>query len=283
MATLYYKEYKDKFVSTLEKAFLKAMSLESEESKSEETGEPEGRKRSRTTNTHEVLASAKGISLMEDVDRFSLETMVEKRLIHPEMKDRRLLDRYRNIRTKLLADNRKENFVTLVTSVVPYENSSLVTGNLAATFSLDEAKTTMLIEADISNPRLNDLFDMTNRKGLVDYLSTSMGDCSQILNKTGVPRLRFVPSGFAKENSAEYFTSNKMNEFVSELIERYPDRYPIINAPCVVNSADTRILIELCDRVLLVIPYGMCTDEQVMHAALTIGEEKLAGVVLDGF
>lgn len=280
-------------MSTLEKAFLKATELEGEQTSPtpivksrEERSEPSDKNSSGSVpRQHQVEQKTDGnsISLMDDATFYSTETLIEKQIIFSKMKDAQLLDRYRNIRTNLLSGAERNNFVTLVTSVVPDGGSSLVAANLAATFSLDTAKTTMLIEADISNSELSELFDMSDREGLIDYLSTAMGDCSQILNQTGVPRLRFVPSGLAKENSAEYFTSVKMSEFIKELVERYPDRYPIINAPCVVNSADTRILLELCEKVILVIPYGKCSDEQIMHAAFTIGEKKLAGVVLDGF
>jgi len=285
-------------MSTLEKAFLKAMRQEDEAAAKPELSHSSiERTQDRThldrlevkaeapkaKEAQDIVSSRQGISQMEQVNRYSPLELVEKRFVHTGMKDKILLDRYRNIRTKLLSDAKKSNFLTIITSVVPYENSGMVAANLAATFALDEAKTSMLLEADISNPTLNELFDMPDREGLIDFLESEEWDSCEVLQKTGIPRLRFVPSGLHRENSAEYFTSTKMNEFVKELVERYPDRYPIINAPCVINSADTRILIELCEKVVLVVPYGMCSDEEVMQAALAIGEKKLAGVILDGF
>lgn len=291
-------------MSTLEKAFLKAMSLEAEENDSDNKNKAETQSQivakktnedlnleklnlelgsSQVKETHEIVLSRTGISRMEEMTPFSSIKLIEKRLIYANMLDKQLLDRYRNIRTKLLSQTKNENFVTLVTSVIPCENSGLIAANLAATFSLDEAKTSMLVEADIGNPTLNQLFEMKEENGLIEYLESDSLDSNHVLHKTGVPRLSFVPSGIKRENSAEYFTSTKMAEFVKELVGRYPDRYPIINAPCVINSADTRILIELCEKVVLVVPYGRCSDEEIMQAALAIGEKKLAGVVLDDF
>jgi len=277
-------------MSTLEKAFLKAMSSESAVEKTEKNEDEYNLSRlsiskniPHAKETHEITTSRQGISQIAEVEKFSISTLIEKRLIYSIMKDKKLLERYRTIRTKLLSDTKKENFVTIVTSVIPYENNALIAANLAATFSFDEAKTSMLVEANIGNPKLNQLFDMTDKKGLIDYLESDSRDSSEVLQKTGVPRLGFVPSGLHRENSSEYFSSSKMKEFIKELVDRYPDRFPIINAPCVIESADTRILIEHCEKVVLVIPYGKCSDEQVMQAALSIGEEKLAGVILDGF
>lgn len=233
--------------------------------------------------THQITNSRQGISQIAEGEQYSIATLKEKRLIHSAMKDKQLLDRYRNIRTKLLSDTKKENFVTILTSVIPHDNNALIAANLAASFSLDETKTTMLIEANIGYPKLNQLFDMTDKKGLIDYLESNDWDSSNVLQKTGIPRLGFVPSGLHRENSSEYFSSSKMKDFINELVSRYPDRFPIINAPCIIDSADTSILLEHCEKAVLVVPYGKCSDEQVMQAALTIGEKKLAGIILDGF
>jgi len=285
-------------MSTLEKAYIKAMNLEAKEVNNSERDSniveraedysESGRlhldtPRPQAKEAHDIVTSRVGISQMNEVESYSSKTLMEKRLINPKMKDRQLLDRYRNIRTKLLSISKKENFITLVTSVVPDISSALVAGNIAATFALDEAKTSMLVEADINNPQLNNLFDMSEKKGLIEFLDSDTLDTNEVLLKTGIPRLRFIPSGLHRENSAEYFTSTKMAQFIKELVVRYPDRYPVINAPCVLNSADTRILIELCDKVVLVVPYGKCSDEEIMQAAIAIGDEKLAGAVLDGF
>ena len=239
-----------------------------------------------TRERHEIASSRTSISRMAIGLKFSKEELRERRLLQADMTDGVLLDRYRNIRTKLLARSKNDtgdNFITLVTPVIPYSDSSLVAANLAAVFSLDEAKTSILVEANVNDPKLNDLFYNEKNKGLIEYLESDEVDMSSMILKTGVPRLCFVPSGLSKENSAEYFTSQKMKRFIKELLTRYPDRFPIVNSGSVINSADTRILVALCDVVVLVIPYGMCSDEEVMQAALAIGEDKLAGVVLDGF
>ncbi len=274
-------------MSTLERAYLKAMKV------AEDTGEDEKQSiiEQATQNlpkvnkkkVEEITSSRAGISQMAQVEVYTPEVLKNKRLIYTGMPDTVLLERYRTLRTKLLSRSKKSNFTTLVTSVVSESNSHLIAANVAATFALDEAKTAMLVESNIREALLNRLFDLADSKGMIDYLESEQWNSQEILYKTGIPRLRFVPSGLKRENSAEYFTTDKMDSFVKELISRYPDRYPIINAPSIDESADTRILIELCDVVVLVVPYGKCSEEQVMQAAMAIGEDKLAGVVLDDF
>ncbi|TQV74578.1 polysaccharide biosynthesis protein [Aliikangiella marina] len=274
-------------MSTLEKAYLKAMKISEdvEDHEKKQLIEEASEKLPLVTkkNSKDLADSRTGISQMEQAKNFTLKELQDKSLIYPGMKNSTLLDRYRTLRTKLLSLSRDQNFVTLVTSVVPESNSHLIAANLAATFALDEAKTSMLIESNIRYPHLNDIFEMRESRGMIDFLENEEWESGEVLYKTGIPRLRFVPSGLPRENSAEYFTTDKMSHFVRELVGRYPDRYPIINAPSIEDSADTRILIELCDMVVLVVPYGKCSDEEVMQACLAIGEDKLAGVVLDEF
>ncbi|NVK86643.1 MAG: hypothetical protein HWE13_00885 [Gammaproteobacteria bacterium] len=276
-------------MSTVEKAFLK--SLEGEESKSASDQTEEQQKTedatvsesSRSNVMTRPSASRKSIANMEKKAPFSIEELEQRRLIHLDMKDKGLLNHYRNLRTKLLAKGKSENFVTMVTSVVPDTSSSLVSANLAATFALDESKTSMLIEADIVERSLNSVFDLNDSNGLIDYLESESDGVNSCMHKTRVPRLGFVPSGKVRECSAEYFTSERMETFIKELVNRYPDRFPIINAPSVLSSADTRILLDLCDQVILVVPYAGCSEEDLIQASSTIGADKLSGLVLNNF
>ena len=62
---------------------------------------------------------------------------------------------------------------------------------------------------------------------------------------------------------------------------RYPDRYIILDGPSLEDSADARILAELCDLATIVVPYGLSTTTEVIDAANAIGKTKLAGVVMN--
>ena len=217
-------------------------------------------------------------------DTMSDGELAKKRIIYPRMKDKRLLNIYRNLRTKLLATSKGSNFTTLVTSVVPGGDDSLIAANIAATFAFDEGKTSLLIEGNVFNHSLSNLFNIDKTsKGLMDCLESEEMSVVDILVETGIPRLRFIPSGVARENSSEYFTSEKMRHLIGEISERYPERYPIIEAPGISESADARILLELCDRVVLIIPYGLCSEDDIKNAVNIIGREKLVGVVLNQF
>lgn len=214
------------------------------------------------------------------------DELMAKRLIYPRMWDVKLLNIYRNLRTKLISLNGgRGNFITLVTSVATDCHSSLISANLAAAFAFDEGKTSLLIEGNIYAQSLTRLFDLKEdtTKGLMDYLERDDLSIKDVLHETGINRLRIIPGGKIRENSAEYFSSDKMKSFVRELLAKYPERYPIINAPAIQDSADARILLDLCDQVILVVSYAKSSEEEIKRAVRTIGKEKLAGLVLNQF
>lgn len=224
------------------------------------------------------------IKAMSESFLLSDEQLEAKGIIHPRMEDVRLLNIYRNLRTKLLSAGTGSNFTTLVTAVTEEAETALIGANLAASFAFDEGKTALLVEGNLHRPSLDRLFELDEAApGLVDYLEGEDRPIADVIHATGIPRLRFVPAGRLSGSAGEYFSSEKMHEAIAEIVQRYPDRYPIIAAPSVADSADARILLDLCDQVILVVPYGKCTEQDIRSAAEIIGSSKLAGVVLDEF
>ncbi|MGH1470017.1 MAG: CpsD/CapB family tyrosine-protein kinase [Cellvibrionaceae bacterium] len=275
-------------MSKLETAFSKAMKEQnkqpsnSESSTSDNASGPNN-KLVRSSGKQPAVSPRNQISRMQQEFTFTEDQLADRRLIYPSMKDEKLLNIYRNIRTKLIAKAGSKNFTTLVTSVVPAGGSSLIAANIANVFAFDEGKTSLLIDANVRSPALADLFQLESESGIVDYLESEEMPLDNILYSTGVSRLRLIPVGSQRENATEYFSSERMGQFFNEVVERYAERYPIIDAPSLSDSADTRILIDKCDQVVLVIPYGQCSTQEIKTAARTIGQNKLAGVVLNQF
>ena len=227
------------------------------------------------------ISSAKEIALMEEGDILDNNKLSDLKIIFSEMSDNKIANTYRDLRTVLIQKSQGRNFITMVTSCLPGTGSSSVAMNLSTAFSFDKSKTSLLIDCDLNNPKLDQLLGMGLDQGLTDYLENEDIDVDSILHNTGIKRLRMIPAGTARETAAEYFTSFRMRELMSDLLSRYSDRYIFIDSAPIADSADTRILVELCDFVLLVVPYGRVTKNKVKAAADAIGPDKLLGVVFD--
>lgn len=219
------------------------------------------------------------INRMGEVDRFSPAELERLKLINGSMGNMRILNTFRELRTQLLKMNDKKNFVCMVTSINHGGGASYVAKNLAAVFALDKSKTSLLIDANLYAPSLDELIIGEASTGITDYLHNNQLNIKDVVYATGVPRLRVVPIGEHSEGAAEYFSSDKMQHFIDEIRSRYPDRYIFIDAPPVVDSSEARILTEVSDMVLLVVPHGRTTHDQIEMAIQVVDKEKLVGMV----
>ena len=278
-------------MSKIEKALNKARATGSLRVVPPHGDQTEGDKQLITTSPMPVAASdieqrvsaSALIARMREIAPLDRNALTLNRLIHPEMGENGTVRAFREIRTKIIQKTQGGNCMIMVTSVTGEGGSSFVALNLSAAFAFDAGKTALLMDCNFRNPFLHKLF--TARKepfhGLTDYLENTDMDIADIIHPVGIERLRVVPSGGRREIPAEYFTSIKMKRLLDNIRQRYRERYIILDAPPMTESADTQIIADLCDYVLLVVPYGKVTDAQVDACAKAIGEKKLLGVVFN--
>ena len=137
------------------------------------------------------------------------------------------------------------------------------------------------MDCNLKNPSMHRLFGDGTFHGLTDYMDSSDMDIVEIIHQVGIERLRVIPSGGRREITAEYFSSFKLKQLLVNVTQRYRERYIILDAPPMTETADTQILAEICDYVLLVVPYGRVTDSQVAACAKAISDKKLLGIVFN--
>lgn len=223
----------------------------------------------------------KNIRSMAQVRTFAEEELQKRKIVYAGMPDKKLLNIYRDIRTKLIRKSSGKNFVLLVSSVCDGGGASFNALNIAAAFSLDEAKTSMLLDCNLHRSSFADLVGMEVEAGLTDYLVNDEIDAEDVIYASGVPRVRVVPAGTYTESGAEYFSSVRMTQFIDSIKSRYPDRFIVIDAPALTNSAEARILAELSDYVLMVVPRGKVTQQQIKKSREAVDRDKLIGFIFN--
>lgn len=225
---------------------------------------------------------SKQISRMKEPRRLTTDDMDERRIIYPESPNRGLVNHFRNLRTKLLEKSGGNNFVMVVTGACEGAGSSFIAINLAAAFAFDQAKTAVVIDCNLREPALHSTLDIIPDAGLTDFLDDPDYEIGRILYPTGIPRLRLIPAGSRRETPSEFFTSFRMKQFLQAVRRRYPDRFIILDTAPVSQSPDARILTDLCDYAMLVVPHGKLTVTAIENAAQSLNSEKYVGAVLNG-
>lgn len=209
------------------------------------------------------------------------EELYEKKIIFTGIRQRELLNAYREVCIRLLQKNKTSNLVVMVSSVARIDSTRSFSFNLAATFAFDQYKTALFVdcnsyEADVERYLLEPI-----TRGLSDYLSDTTIPLESIIYPCGIERVRVIPFGTSSESAAENFNSRKMQAFIAEIKQRYPDRFIVLDAPSVQQSPEARILSRHCDCTVLSVPFGKAVTDEVLAAIDVVGKEKFAGLVFN--
>lgn len=241
----------------------------------------QGTSREHTLSLHDLAASSKQIAKMKEPKALSVQTLDHLKIIYPDMADKTVANVYRDLRTRLLQISRGRNFVVMITSLVPKGGSSHIAVNLASSFSFDSTKTSLLVDCNLSSPNLDKVLNVTPTFGLTDFIEDETVTLEQIIYPTGVYRMRVIPVGKRRESTTEYFTSLRMRILMDAIKKRYPDRFVFVDAPSIGQSADAAILADLCDYVLMVVPYGKVTESRIREVLLSLDNRKVTGILMN--
>ncbi len=232
---------------------------------------------------------AASTSSSQEISRMTMEggalaplQLEQRRMIHREASVRRQSDAFREIRTRLLELAGQQNFVTLVAAVSARSGGSFVARNLAAAFAFDETKTSLLIDCNLRYPSQHKVMGVDPvAGGLTDFIDRPAMGIESVLYQTGIPRLRLIPAGGARENGSECFSSFRMRTVLDSLRSRYADRYLFLDGPPIRGAPDARILSDMADFVVVVAGYGRDTPTAISQAVANFEPGKLAGVVFN--
>lgn len=217
---------------------------------------------------------------MAGVHEFTPEQLDKLQLVHGKSRSKELLKSFRDLRTRVYEHAKGSNFICMVCSVVSDGGGSFVASNLAASIVLDKTKTAVLVDCNVYSEHSNRLLPVPANVGLIDYLDDENLSLEHIVYASGIPRLRVLPLGENDDGGAEKFSSSRMKQAFSELKGRYPDRYIIVDASSMTDyDAEARIISELCDMIVLVVPEGRVTKVEIERVLESVDRNKLVGLV----
>jgi receptor protein-tyrosine kinase/non-specific protein-tyrosine kinase len=170
------------------------------------------------------------------------------------------------------------NNLLLVTSSVQDEGKSLTSLNLAISLAQEYDHTVLLIDADFRRPAIHRYLGIEQRKGFADCLlgEAEIGD---VIIPTGIGRLSVITAGRAVPNPVELFASQKSEAIITEMKNRYHDRFIIFDTPPVLLFAESRTLAHLVDGVLFVVKEQLASQKNVKEALEALKGCRMLGLV----
>ena len=169
----------------------------------------------------------------------------------------------------------------MVTSPVAGEGKTLTSINLAITMAQEFDHTVLLIEADVRKPSVLKYLGLESQPGLTECVLDGL-DVNEVLIKTGIGSLTIMPSGRKVENPVELFSSNRMDAILTEIKQRYKDRYIIIDTTPLLPFAEPQYIANLVGAVLLVVREGLTTPEKLKRSLEILKNNNLLGIVSNG-
>lgn len=225
------------------------------------------------------------VKTLEDIERFLNVPVLavigkDVPLLHDIDGDCVEAEAYRILRTNL-EFNRKSpdlNTITLI-SGGPGEGKSTTLCNLAFTCAKG-GYNVLVVDADLRRPSQHRLLDMDNSRGLTDYLSTET-PMEDVVVKTKVPNLSFIPSGKLPHDAVGILNSQRM----VELIQRAKRRYDLVflDSPPILGVSDGSVLASEVDLTIMVVQhrrFPRAMLQRVKQAVINVGG-NLVGVVLN--
>ncbi|MDW2886766.1 CpsD/CapB family tyrosine-protein kinase [Exiguobacterium artemiae] len=191
-----------------------------------------------------------------------------------------IAEQYRTIRTNIefMAVD-KEIKVMLVTSSTQGEGKSTTASNLAVAYA-QQGKRVLIIDTDMRRPTVHYTFRVANGLGLSSLL-TRQAELEKAVLPTKVDNLSILTAGPIPPNPAELLSSRAMEKLIEQLRGEYD--VIILDAPPLLQVADSRITSKLTDGVILVIGCTTSDRQRVLKAKeqLELTEAKILGVVLN--
>lgn len=192
-------------------------------------------------------------------------------------------EQFKILRTNILfpAEGKPPKSI-MVTSALPGEGKSFVAANLAISIAQNINEHVLLMDCDIRRPCIQARFGFGDVPGLSEYLAEQT-PLESIFLKTQIEKLTILPSGRPPHNPSELLSSARMQQLLSELKNRYSDRYIIIDSPPPKMTAETSAIARYVDGIVVVVRFGKTPQHEVVDLMDSIGKDKVLGLIVNRF
>jgi succinoglycan biosynthesis transport protein ExoP len=186
---------------------------------------------------------------------------------------------YRSLRTALLLSSAEELRVIAVTSAGSGEGKTTTASNLAVVMA-QLGRQVLVVDADLRKPRLHQVFQVSNRLGLVNHL-TGATEAEGVFLPTEVPNLWITPSGPIPPNPSELLSSDRMREWTRMVRGKFD--FVIFDTPPVLAVTDATIVGVMVDGLVLTLRAGKVTRDEARACRdrLRLADLRILGVVLN--
>jgi polysaccharide biosynthesis transport protein len=226
---------------------------------------------SRRVNRGRDVNEGLGIRVMGDLPRLS--GRAAKR---PELMQAILTESIDSIRTSLIHTTAVQSpRIVMVTSADNSEGKTTVASQLAASLARS-GRRTLLVDADVRNPAIHEVFDLPCEPGFSEALRGTI-DRSAVIQPTHAPNLWLVPAGRCDMQSIQLLASAQLGAMLKAWREEF--EFVIIDIGPVLQVADPLLIGQHVDAAIL---SAQCDISKMPNVYDACERLKSVGVVVLG-
>ena len=219
----------------------------------------------------------------------SFADLASRGMVTPDAPRSAIAEEYRSIKRPLLTNIEGKGAVAIrhpnlimVTSALQGEGKTFSAVNLAMSIAMEQDKTVLLVDADISKASAARLLGVPDSSpGLIDVLEDEELHIGDVMLHTNIPNLRIVPAGRVHERSTELLASQSMYRVSEELAQRYADRVVIFDSPPLLLTNEAQVVASLVGQVVFVIAAEQTSQRAVTEALDMLSDEATVGMILN--
>ena len=211
------------------------------------------------------------------------ESALGSELLAAWQPDNPAVEHLRSLRSQLLLrwfENDARHTALAIVSPHRGEGRSYIAANLAVLFS-QLGKRTLLIDADLRNPRLHRVFGLVGRIGLSALLAGRSGP-EAVIDIQGIPGLAVLPAGITPPNPQELLARDGLARLMSSLRASFD--VILVDTPAAQGCADAATVAARAGAALVV----ACRDNSGVPAVAAMTAQlrefgvTVVGAVLNG-
>ncbi len=186
----------------------------------------------------------------------------------------------RGVRTSLIAGADHPQVLT-VTSPTSREGKTTIAANLAASFA-ESGRRTLLVDANLRQPKLYEVFGISNSEGLADLLQnprrSPAGLCREVAKS-----LWLLPAGVALHGGPGLLHEPSAFNLLASLRQEFD--VIVLDSPATLGVSDARTLAAMADGTVLVVRAGVTDPADAIEAKSVLESDgiHLLGVVLNSW
>lgn len=177
-----------------------------------------------------------------------------------------IAEAYRMLRARIdFASSEQPIRTLMITSPETQTGKSTVAANLATVIA-QSGQHVILVDANLRQPALHTIFQLSNQTGLAGLLTTPQARLEEVLQTTSVAGLRVLTAGTVQGNAADLLETQRLTDLTQQLTTLAD--VVIFDSPTATNFVDAVVIGRACDATLIIAGMGQTRTNELQRLIL---------------